>query len=105
MTLAFRLLIDGAIVRSIAPRWGDDAGRLDETPTHQIGRRTAGRGGVAARNQIRRLRMHARLDGGAVQLLTCTGLDWTRKYPAIAAAVSSLPARLGLSRWGIVRGA
>src|SRR5436190_3156895 len=38
-------------------------------------------------------RMHARLDRGAVRLLTRTGLDWTRKYPAVASAVSSLPAR------------
>jgi ATP-dependent DNA ligase len=38
-------------------------------------------------------RMHARLDCGAVRLLTRTGLDWTHKYPAIAAAISSLPSR------------
>jgi ATP-dependent DNA ligase len=38
-------------------------------------------------------RKHARLDRGAVRLLTRTGLDWTHKYPAIAAAVASLPAR------------
>ena len=38
-------------------------------------------------------RMHTRLDRGAVRLLTRTGLDWTHKYPAIAAAVASLPAR------------
>jgi len=37
-------------------------------------------------------RMHARLDHGAVRLLTRTGLDWMHKYPAIAAAVSSLGA-------------
>jgi len=37
--------------------------------------------------------MHARLDRGAVRLLTRTGLDWTPKYPAIAAAVAKLPAR------------
>src|SRR6516225_6399896 len=30
---------------------------------------------------------------GGVSLLTRTGLDWTHKYPAIAAAVASLPAR------------
>jgi len=36
--------------------------------------------------------MHARLDRGDVRLLTRTGLDWTHKYPAIAAAVASLPA-------------
>src|SRR6201982_922472 len=38
-------------------------------------------------------RMHARLDRGAVRLLTRTGLDWTHKYPSIAAAVASLGAR------------
>src|SRR6266403_1650125 len=38
-------------------------------------------------------RMHARLDRSAVQLLTRTGLDWTHKYPPIAAAVASLGAR------------
>ena len=37
-------------------------------------------------------RMHARLDRGSVRLLTRTGLDWTHKYPAIAAAVAALPA-------------
>ena len=34
-------------------------------------------------------RMHARLDHGAVRLLTRTGLDWTHKYPSIAEAVAS----------------
>jgi DNA ligase D-like protein (predicted ligase) len=38
-------------------------------------------------------RMHARLDRGAVTLLTRTGLDWTHKYPAIATAVASPGAR------------
>jgi ATP-dependent DNA ligase len=37
--------------------------------------------------------MHARLERGAVRLLTRTGLDWTHKYPAIADAVSSIGAR------------
>jgi DNA ligase D-like protein (predicted ligase) len=37
-------------------------------------------------------RMHARLDHGSVRLLTRTGLDWTHKYPAIAAAVAALGA-------------
>jgi ATP-dependent DNA ligase len=36
--------------------------------------------------------MHARLNHGAVRLLTRTGLDWTHKYPAIATAVASLEA-------------
>src|SRR6516165_8492640 len=38
-------------------------------------------------------RMHARLDHGAVKLLTRTGLDCTHKYPVIARAVASLGAR------------
>src|SRR6201987_6535142 len=38
-------------------------------------------------------RLHARLDRGAVKLLTRTGLDWTHKYPAIAEAVAALGAR------------
>jgi ATP-dependent DNA ligase len=37
--------------------------------------------------------MHARLDHGRVSLLTRTGLDWTHKYPSIAAALSVLPAK------------
>jgi ATP-dependent DNA ligase len=36
--------------------------------------------------------MHARLDRGAVKLLTRTGLDWTHKYPAIARALAALDA-------------
>jgi bifunctional non-homologous end joining protein LigD len=42
-------------------------------------------------------RMHARFDRGAVGLLTRTGLDWTHKYPAIAAAVAAIGARQGIS--------
>ena len=37
-------------------------------------------------------RMAARLDNGDVRLLTRTGLDWTLKYPAIAEALTELPA-------------
>jgi DNA ligase D-like protein (predicted ligase) len=37
-------------------------------------------------------RMHTRLDRGKAELLTRTGLDWTHKYPLIAAALSVLPA-------------
>src|SRR5438034_2525172 len=38
-------------------------------------------------------RMHARLDAGRVQILTRRGNDWTDKYPAIAEAISGLPAQ------------
>jgi hypothetical protein len=37
-------------------------------------------------------RIMARLDHGAVKLLTRTGLDWTHEYPAIARAAAALPA-------------
>jgi bifunctional non-homologous end joining protein LigD len=37
--------------------------------------------------------MHARLDGGGVQILTRRGNDWTDKYLAIAKAIAGLPAR------------
>ena len=36
-------------------------------------------------------RMAARIDCGKVQLLTRSGLDWTAKYPATAAALAKLP--------------
>jgi ATP dependent DNA ligase domain len=36
-------------------------------------------------------RIHARIDHGDVRLLTRTGLDWTRKYLPIAAALEKLP--------------
>jgi ATP-dependent DNA ligase len=35
-------------------------------------------------------RMAAQIDRGKVRLLTRTGLDWTRKYPATAAAFARL---------------
>src|SRR5882672_4198770 len=48
---------------------------------------------MAPRDQVRRISQHARLDRGGAQLLTRTGLDWTHKYPSIAAALSALPAK------------
>jgi bifunctional non-homologous end joining protein LigD len=47
--------------------------------------------------------MHARLDHGAVRRLTRTRLDWTNKYPAIAAAAASLPATQAYRRAARVR--
>jgi bifunctional non-homologous end joining protein LigD len=41
-------------------------------------------------------RMQARLDHGEVRLLTRKGLDWTRKFPNVAAAVAELPASTAL---------
>jgi bifunctional non-homologous end joining protein LigD len=38
-------------------------------------------------------RMHARIERGAAVLLTRTGLDWTAKYPGIAAAIGGLKCR------------
>src|SRR5882672_4688353 len=48
---------------------------------------------MAPRDQVRRISQHARLDRGGAQLLTRTGLDWTHKYRAIAAALSAVPAK------------
>src|SRR5947209_3587439 len=41
-------------------------------------------------------RIQARLDHGEVRLLTRKGLDWTEKFPNVAAAVAKLPARTAL---------
>ena len=41
-------------------------------------------------------RIQARLDHGKVRLLTRKGLDWTGKFPNIAAAVADLPATTAL---------
>jgi bifunctional non-homologous end joining protein LigD len=41
-------------------------------------------------------RIQARLDDGDVRLLTRKGLDWSEKFPNIAAAVAELPARTAL---------
>jgi DNA ligase D-like protein (predicted ligase) len=38
-------------------------------------------------------RMHARVSGGGPVLLTRTGLDWTAKYPEIAASIGALECR------------
>ncbi len=37
-------------------------------------------------------RIQARIDHGKVRLMTRTGLDWTHKFPNVAAAVAALPA-------------
>jgi bifunctional non-homologous end joining protein LigD len=41
-------------------------------------------------------RIQARLDHGEVRLLTRKGLEWSEKFPNIAAAVAKLPARTAL---------
>jgi bifunctional non-homologous end joining protein LigD len=41
-------------------------------------------------------RLQARLDNGKVELLTRRGLDWTRKFPAIAETIAKLPAKAAL---------
>ncbi len=41
-------------------------------------------------------RIQARLDHGEVRLLTRKGLDWTGKFPNVAAAVAKLPAETAL---------
>ncbi len=41
-------------------------------------------------------RIQARLDGGKVKLLTRKGLDWTKRFPAIARALQDIPLSSGL---------
>ena len=41
-------------------------------------------------------RIQARLDRGKVKLLTRKGLDWTNKFPTVAAAIAKLPAKSAL---------
>ena len=41
-------------------------------------------------------RIQARLDHGKVKLLTRKGLDWTKKFPTVAAAIANLPAKSAL---------
>ena len=66
---------------------------MDPAPTHPACQRGAGSDQWLHEIKFDGYRMHARFDRGAVRLLTRTGLDWTHKYPAIAAAVASLGAR------------
>ncbi|MGA7486495.1 MAG: DNA ligase D [Xanthobacteraceae bacterium] len=47
-------------------------------------------------------RVQARLDHGDVRLLTRKGLDWTGKFPNLAAAVAGLPARTALIEGEVV---
>jgi bifunctional non-homologous end joining protein LigD len=49
-------------------------------------------------------RIQARLDHGKVRLLTRKGLDWTEKFPDVAAAVAKLPAETALIDGEIVVG-
>ncbi|WP_295559381.1 non-homologous end-joining DNA ligase [uncultured Hyphomicrobium sp.] len=41
-------------------------------------------------------RLQARIDGGTVQLLTRTGLDWTARFPSIAKALTGLKLKRAL---------
>ena len=41
-------------------------------------------------------RIQARLDNGNAKLLTRKGLDWTKRFPTIAAAIAKLPAKTAL---------
>ena len=38
-------------------------------------------------------RMHARIDGGEIKLLTRTGLDWSRRYGRTIEALGALPVK------------
>src|SRR5581483_941553 len=58
--------------------------------------RPPGRGAWLHEIKFDGYRMQARLDRGRVSLLTRKGLDWTNKFPTIAAAIAKLPAESAL---------
>src|SRR4051812_38533591 len=66
---------------------------MDQAAAHPACQPSAGRPEWLHEIKFDGYRMHARLDRGVVRLLTRTGLDWTHKYPAIAAAMASIGAR------------
>ena len=66
---------------------------MDPAAATRARRRSAGRPPVAPRNQVRRLPDARGPRSRRCALLTRTGLDWTHKHPAIAAAMASLGAR------------
>ena len=49
-------------------------------------------------------RMHARLDCGKIQLLTRTGLDWSKRYRRIVEVIQSLPVRTAYLDGELYRG-
>src|SRR5215467_11129398 len=82
--------------RAVAGRRRTDAAALPDWIPPQLTQLVdAARAGAKWLHEIKYdgYRMHARLDHGAVKLLTRTGLDWTQKYPAITRAVAALGAR------------
>src|SRR6266480_1454395 len=62
-------------------------------PPHMMARSAARRTAAGFAGMDPATTHAARAGGRKVRILTRTGLDWTHKYPAIAAAVSSLAAR------------
>ena len=67
--------------------YSDDAlATLGRTPTLEAGRKSATGPRWVHEIKFDGYRMAARIDSGKVQLLTRSGLDWTAKYPATAAA-------------------
>lgn len=56
---------------------------VDEAPTGKDGRHEIKNDGY---------RMHARIEGRHVKLLTCTGLNWSHRYGRTIEALQSLKA-------------
>jgi bifunctional non-homologous end joining protein LigD len=83
------------MARSIATRRADPAALPEWIPPQLTQLVDAAPDGDQWLHEIKYdgFRMHARLDHGEVWLLTRNGLNWTAKYPQIAAAVVALHAR------------
>ncbi len=63
---------------------------MDQAAAHAPGTRGAYRQGLAARIKYDGYRMHARIDGRDIKLLTRTGLDWSHRYKRTIEALRSL---------------
>jgi DNA ligase D-like protein (predicted ligase) len=88
MRIAKRTIRGGAVVSSLAPppKW------IEPQLCKLVTKIPAG-DNWAHEIKFDGYRMHARIEGGGAVLLTRTGLDWTAKYPGIAAAIAGLECR------------
>lgn len=75
----------------IAVRGNDfSAAQVDQAATHAPSRRGAEWKDWVHELKFDGYRMHARIEGGQVKLLTRTGLDWSHRYRRTIEALSSL---------------
>jgi len=73
------------------PLWDNgSAAKLDQAAADAPSRGGAWRSGWLHEIKYDGYRMHARIDGRDIELLTRTGLDWSRRYRRTIEALASL---------------